>query len=175
MQKMKSLVCLIFSFTTILIWTGHLDAQEKINLTAGIGIPDLLNVGMSYEIRQTQVGFSIGSMPSGSEESIFALSGDFYYHFAGTSKLSERRPWYGRFGLVYLRDKTNSQIDKYTYLNTRIGRDLNISKSIRIALDAGLVFQLHHTEIEKKDSSGWNFDLDFPLMPSIGIKLFFRL
>lgn len=150
--------------------------QEKVNVSAGFGLPELLNIGVRYQSNQTQIGLSIGSMPLGSSRNIISILGDVYYHFGGFSKLSNRRPLYGRFGLNYLRDETESRIDKYLYLNMRLGRDFNLSKKVGIGIDAGALFELYHQEIRKKPSSSWlNIDFGFPVIPSLGVGLFYKI
>ena len=149
--------------------------QEKVNVTTGFGLPELLNIGIKYQHNQTQIGLSIGSLPLGSEENIISISSDIYYHFGGFSELTNVRPWYGRIGVNYLRDETEYIIDKYVFLNARVGRDINISKKIGIQIGMGALFQLHNERVEKKPSSGWNFDLEFPVLPSLGIALFYRI
>jgi hypothetical protein len=76
-----------------------------------------------------------------------------------------------------LRDETERILDKYLYLNLRIGRDLNISHKIGIALDAGVMVQIFNEYIEKIPCTGWFCGgvLDFPVLPSLGIRLFYRL
>ena len=51
--------------------------QEKVSISAGIGIPELLNVGVQYQLNQVQLGLSIGSMPI-KDESLFSISGDVF-------------------------------------------------------------------------------------------------
>lgn len=160
----------IFSF----LYGNQVFGQEKINLSVGMGFPELLNVGVRYQLEQEQIGIGFGSVPL-KDESLISVSGDVYYHFGGLSELSSRHPWYGRIGLNYLRDETTTLVDKYLYLNLRIGREINISKKIGIEIDAGAIFQLFNNEIKKKSSSGWNLDLEFPVLPSFGIGLFYNL
>lgn len=160
----------IFSFCC----ANQLFGQEKVNISAGMGIPELLNVGVRYQLKQAQIGISFGSVPV-KDESIFSVSGDVYYHFAGLTKLSNRRPWYGKVGLNYLRDETKTLLDKYLYLNLRIGRDFNISKKIGIEIDAGAIFQLFNKTIRFQPPGGWNLDIKFPVIPSFGIGLFYRI
>lgn len=160
-----------FSFAKVC----KVSAQEKININTGFGIPEFIYLGVSYQLDQYQIGFNVGALPVGSSESLMSFSADMRYHFAGLSEFSNRRPWYVRIGLNYLRDETDYVIEKYLYLNTRIGRDFNISKKIGIAVDIGTVFQLHNTEIIKNPSDGWYLDLDFPVLPSFGIGLFYRI
>ena len=148
--------------------------QETINLSIGFSMPDGINAGIHFQPKQSQIRFGFGMMPL-KEESFISFSSDFYYHFAGSSELSDRRPWYGRIGLIYLRDETKYVIDKSLYLNPRIGRDFNISERIGIDVDVGMIFRLFHEEIDKEPSSNWFIGLDFPILPGFGISLFYRI
>ncbi|MFN2396527.1 MAG: hypothetical protein ABR597_12665 [Bacteroidales bacterium] len=166
----KLLLCSMF----FICCAGPLVGQEKLNVSAGIGLPEFLNVGLRFQHNQAQIGLSVGTMPL-KDESLFSVSGDVYYHFAGSSALSDRRPWYGRVGLNYLRNETHHFIDKFMYFNVRVGRDFNISEKFGVNFDAGAIFELYNEEIRKVPPSGWNFDFDFPVLPSFGIGFFYRL
>jgi len=63
--------------------------QEKVNITAGAGFPEALNLGVLFQHKQTQIGFCLGAFLM-EDESFFSVSSDFYYHFGGLSDLSER-------------------------------------------------------------------------------------
>ena len=175
-EKVKPLSSILLIITFLFCYSNQVFGQEKVNISAGFGIPELLNIGVRYQSNQTQIGLSVGLIPLGSNENIISILGDVRYHFGGFSELSSRRPWYGRIGLNYLRDETGSNIDKYLYLNTRIGRDFNISNKIGIEIDVGAGFQLSHERIRKKPP-GWlsNIDIKVPVIPSIGIGLFYRI
>ncbi len=138
-------------------------------------MPELLNFGVRYQLSQAQIGVSYGSVPSTGAEGLFSISSDVYYHFGGMTKLSERRPWYARIGLDYVRDETASSIENDLFLNLRIGRDFNISKKVGVEIDAGSLFQLSKKETIKKPSNGWHLDLNFPVLPSIGVAVFYRI
>lgn len=173
--KLKTLFCILLIVTISLGNACELSAQDKVNINAGFSIPELINLGVGYQIDQFQIGLSVGSLPTSSSESLITFSGDIHFHFAGSSEFSNRRPWYGRLGLNYIREETYSVIDNYLYLGTRVGRDLNISKKIGISIDMGAIFLLNNKEKVKKSSDDWNLDLDFPVLPSVGIGLFYRI
>ena len=80
-------------------------------------------------------------------------------HFHCKSALSNRRPWYGRLGLSYYRVESKSAINKYLLLNTRIGRDFNISKEVGIEIGIGASISAFHREIRKKPGGGNIFNL----------------
>lgn len=171
---MKPLIYILlittFSFSNVL----QVNGQEKVDLSAGFGIPELLNVGVRYQLNnQVQLGFSVGSVPTENENAI-SIVGDVRYHFGGHSKLSSRRPWYGRVGLNYLRDETDYKINNYLYFISRLGKEFNISNRMGIEIDAGAIFELNKDEVRKKPSSGWDLNLDFLVLPSFGIGLFYR-
>lgn len=177
-HKLVSLFYTSFLLILYLYNVHGVYGQEKFNLTTGIGLPELINIGMKYQVNQSQIGLSVGSFPVGSNENIISISTDYYYHFGGLSELNKVRPWYAKVGLNYLRDETETIIDKYVFLNTRIGRDFNISKKIGIQLDIGLLIELQNEQERKipiNDSWNLNLDLDFPILPSIGIGLFYRI
>ncbi len=148
--------------------------QEKINISAGFGLPELLNAGVRFHANQTQIGFSVGSVPVSDEKNL-SISGDIFYHFAGSSEYSNRRPWYFRAGLNYLRTETTREIEKYTFLNTRFGRDFNVSEKFGIGLDVGATFELEKKEILKDNQTSSWFDLDFPVFPSLSLSVFYRI
>lgn len=174
-NKVRPLFYILLLFGFIISNEYQVSGQEKVNISIGIGLPELMNIGACFQFNQVQIGLSVGSMPLGSSEKIISISGDFYYHFGGSSELSNRHPWYGRIGLDYLRDETKSFIDKYLFLNTRIGRDFNISKKFGIAIDVGAVFQLSNDVIRKTPSHGMNLGIEYPVLPSLGIGLFYRI
>lgn len=152
-----------------------MSAQEKFSLSGGIGLPELLNAGIRYRFDRAQLGFSIGSMPVRSNEGILSVCGNFKYNVGDPSPLTQVRPWYGKIGINYLRDKNDYKIDEYFYLNPRIGREFNLSRKMGMELDLGAIILLNHAETIRQTSDGWDFAVEFPVLPSIGISLFYRL
>jgi len=152
-------------------------AQGKIYISTGIGLPELLNVGLGVRHNQMRFGITIGGIPPLEDENTLSISSNMSYHFGKHSKFSDLRPWYGRIGLDYVRDETEYSIYKYLYINSRLGRDFNISGKFGITIDAGLLYELLNEEIEKKPipRGSWSFNFDFPLLPSFGVWLFYRI
>jgi hypothetical protein len=146
--------------------------QKEINLSAGFGIPELLNIGIRGQVKQIVLGVSVGTVPGlPGDEKIFSVCGDIFYHFGKVPELSERRVWYTRVGVNYLSDKNNNWDQRFTYLNLRIGRDLNLSKKIGIQIDLGTLIELS----KKIVPDSW-VTLLFPaIVPSIGLNFFLRL
>ena len=71
---------------------------------------------------------------------------------------------FDKFGEQYIKH------DNYTYLNLRIGRDLNISKHLGIDIDAGILFEISH----ERNYTTW-LDIDMPVLPSAGFRIFYRI
>jgi len=80
---------------------------------------------------------------------------------------------YGRFGLLYHRYESEILISNGLYINPRIGRNFNISNKFGIEIDIGAFFLCREKTIYKKHTSGWR--VSFPVYPSLGIGLFYRL
>ena len=137
-RKLALVAVVVFSFSNKTI------AQDKVNISVGFGSPEVLNAGVRFQLDQTQLGFSLGTLGN-----MISASGDVFYHFGGASDLSSRRSWYGRIGLNYQRDEQENFIEKFLWISPRIGRDFNISQEIGIALDAGAAFRIYHEESEK--------------------------
>ncbi len=173
MKKTKrSVYRMLFLTLFIFCYDNQVFAQEKVKLSVGIGAPELLNISVRIPIKQTQIGFSFGSWPQ-KNKCILSFSGDFYMHFAGVSKYSDRRPWYSRAGLNYIRSETSTYIEKFVYFNFRIGREINISKKMGVELDIGVPFQLFFNHIEKTDIV--IIDNAYGIFPSFGLAVFYRL
>lgn len=152
--------------------------QEKLNLSVGLGHPELLNAGVRLQMEQSQFGLSLGALP-GSDADYFAVGADYYYHFGGFSELSERKPWFGKAGLNYKTVKDEWEDNNYLYLVTRLGRDFNLSRKFGIAVEAGITYAINKNEkeIKPRESSGFFDGSGSPsdLLPSLGVNLFYRL
>jgi hypothetical protein len=172
---MKKFVLLI-----MLIAALEVSAQGRFGITAGIGFPEAINLGVRYQIEQMQVGVGFGIDPL-YNVSYTSISGDVYYHFGRESEISYLKKWYGRVVVMHLRDESASYIDKYVFLTTRIGKACSLSERFVIDLDIGVGFQLHSSFIEKPytppPSNGWDFSLDVldEIWPGIGVTFLYRL
>src|SRR5665647_1387963 len=106
-NKLKTLTGILLIMALLLCSGRQMSGQEKINVSVGIGFLETLNVGIRYQVNQTQMGLSIGTWPSKADSrfdwnSLISISGDFYYHFGGYSEFSDLQPWYGRIGLDFI-------------------------------------------------------------------------
>jgi hypothetical protein len=151
---MKKFILFSLGFLIINSFSIKAHEKEKVNLSAGFGWTELFNAGIRIQSNQTQFALSVGSLSS---EAI-SVSGDVFFHFAGVSDFSERRPWYFRTGITHIHFKKTGVFGKILHfvnqdtniisLNTRIGRDFNISKKVGINTDFGFALDLDFFTIE---------------------------
>jgi hypothetical protein len=173
-NRVKTLYCILLIVSLLFSSGGQMFGQGKVNISAGIGFPDLLNIGIKYRVlNQVKIGLSIGYMLPNKQNNVadqffwgnlLSFAGDIYYHFAGSSKFSDMRPWYGRIGFNYIRDLRHHLYDnegKYLYSYLRFGRDCYLNKNDGISIDAGLGINLYGYE-------------GFSFIPAIGVCYFHR-
>lgn len=143
--------------------------SKSIRPIIGMSIPELLHIGVRYQMDDLQYGLNIGSFPA-ENESIITYSADVIWHMFGGKNALNDKPWYGKLGFTFMREETDFEINTWSYAHLRFGHEFALSNFIALHIDAGLMFELQHDEIEKKPRNSWlNFDFNFPVLPSIGI------
>jgi hypothetical protein len=168
MKSKEKKLCNILLVMAFFLSSGQqMSGQEKVNISAGIGYLETLNIGMRYQLNQSQIGLSIGTWPSEAGSwfdwsSLISISGDFYYHFGGFSEFSDLQPWYGRIGLDFLRIGWDDGIENNLEPHFRIGRDFYFNRAFGFSLDAGVGFFI-------MNESGFA-----PVVPALGTCFFYR-
>jgi hypothetical protein len=144
-------------------------SQDKLELSGGVGMPDLLNLKIKYG-QNIQVGASIGIYAFewfGNNVVDWAGIAQITYHFSGKSKYVEQKTWYVSGGLGFF---DLGVIDPYEQYDIGfipgIGRTINFSKKIGINYSIGLFLPL---------SASKGSSYDFKLLPSGNISFFIRL
>jgi len=166
-NKVKTLPGILLIMAILLSSGKQVSGQEKVNISAGIGLFETLNIGVRYQFNQSQFGLSIGTWPPEADSwldlsGLISISGDFYYHFGGYSEFSDLQPWYGRIGLDFVRVGWNDEIENNLQSHFRIGRDFYFSRAFGFSLDAGVgFFILNETEMS-------------PVLPAMGACVFYR-
>jgi hypothetical protein len=166
-NKVKTLPGMLLTLVLLLTSGMQMSGQEKVNISAGIGYLETLNIGIRYQLNQSQIGLSIGTWPSATDSwfdwnSLISISGDFYYHFGGFSEFSDIRPWYGRIGLDFIRIGWDYGIENNLEPHFRIGRDFYFNRDLGFSLDAGVgFFILNETGLA-------------PVLPALGTCFFYR-
>lgn len=121
----------------MVFFTPGIRSQNNVSASVGLAIPELTNIGIRYQMQEIKFGLSIGTAFTGS----FLLSGDVYYHFAGSSNLSEIPPWYLRGSISYWPFGKLLFVDlgEAVLLSIRVGREINITDDLGIGIDAGII------------------------------------
>ncbi len=168
---MKQLIFILFlsiPFSIIQAQDSEQISKQGIKPIIGFSLPELMHIGARYQIDDMQYGLNIGSFPA-NNESIVTYSADFMWHLFGEKNALKDKPWYGKLGYTYMREETEFEINTWSYAHLRLGYEFAISNFIALHIDAGLMFEVDHNEIEKKPRISWfDFDFEFPVLPSIG-------
>ena len=147
--------------------TSKVTAKQTIGFSVGAGFSDLLNLKLRIPIKQAGIALGAGFIPI-KDETVSSFMADFYYHFAGHSEYTFVHPWFFRLGLNFLNDKTDSHTTKDLLLGIRLGREMNITRSFGIDVDAGAGFTLSHSV------TGDVIDVSPAVWPMINTSFFFR-
>jgi hypothetical protein len=134
--------------------------QEKINLYAGIGVPEQFVLGPRFQFDQVQLGFGIGS-----SKYQLSISGEVWYHFGGSSQKSERKPWYIKGGLSKWIDYSEEKDIYPLGFYFRTGRDFNLSNKVGLNFELGIIAGKLANELYGNSS----------VLPSFGMFLFYRI
>ena len=162
----------ILKMTEEPIQEGSDSTHGKFDISAGIGFPELMNIGIKYQVfGQLQIGLSIGGIFLPGIGAV-TFSGDIYYHFGGLSKFSDMHPWYGRIGITSYGVADDGEYTWFSYL--RIGHELYFSRNSGISLDAGigLGFDKYVEGYISKNIPIFKSTISF--IRVIGVSLFYR-
>ena len=169
MKKLILVLMLMTSSEYVYSQDSIVIRSKSIRPIIGMSIPELLHIGVRYQMDDLQYGLNIGSFPA-ENESIITYSADVIWHMFGEKNALNNKPWYGKVGYTFMREETEFEINTWSYAHLRFGHEFALSNFLALHIDAGLMFELQHDEIEKKPRNSWlNFDFDFPVLPSIGI------
>lgn len=178
-MERKSLQPLLLLSICFAFLNSNLFSQSKVNITAGAGLPEILNVGIRFEVSENgQFGVSIGSAFSKINK-VASYAVDYSHHFGPQQKKSSRKRKYFRLVLGHLREDGFSKISKIGTLNTRIGWDIGFTPDFGLQMDVGLGFIIYEKEIEKEGVESffdWGWDgYGGEIFPSTSVKLYYRL
>lgn len=169
----KDRVFVILSMLLCLLGISKINAQDKLRISSGVGLPELLNIGIRVPIRHNQLGLTFGSVPVENEK-IVSITGDFYLPFGEPLMISNLKRGYLRFSLNFIHNKTESAIHDFTNVGFRIGREFDFTTHLGLDLDIGLLIQLsHHVKWLQYYPFG-AIDLDIPIMPAASLNFFYR-
>lgn len=164
--------CMVFVFCF-----QQLKAQDerpssgKTYLTGGFGVMEVLTLGLDFENNNSQIGFKVGGLAADGE-TLFSLTGDYSYYFAGASKKTGNRTWFAKVGVQYFSDKTDSFSEKATGFIIRAGRKIYFSEKAGVKIDLGMFFRFHYEEYHEYSAF---INWDMPIFPGMGISFFYQI
>lgn len=168
-MKRLLLLLLLFMNSVLNAQDSEHPVSQSFRPMIGCSLPELLHIGARYQLDDMQFGVKVGSIPA-ENESIITYSADMIWHLFGERNALQDKPWYGNVGFTYMREETEFEINGWSYVTVRFGHEFALSNSIALHIDAGMMVQIQHEEIEKKPRNTWfDFDFEFPVLPSIGI------
>ena len=129
----------IILFIYFLVSNGLLFSQKNTEISAGVGIPELLFFKINHGVR-FQPGLSIGYFPKifPFNPTLLSLSGDFSFHFPKNPKNIKNNTWYVKSGMTLLITLESYGNDYDCYFNARFGRTFFLKKNAGINLDLGV-------------------------------------
>lgn len=136
-----------------------------------LGFPEFFQGNLYFEGMNKALELAAGGFLL-KDETIFttSLNGYLYPKFR---RFFLRRPFFSP-GISYLRDENPNYIWKYLYLNLRVGNAVGFRRKGYFAYYLGASYQLYYRRIVKEEPGGWiRLDLNFPLIPSFGLKFIF--
>lgn len=173
---MKTFIYRYILWSTLLLSSQFLCAQDKFILTAGAGIPEMLNVGARIQLSNLQWGLSIGT--AAGPDASRSIATDLLVPIAGTSKFTSRPPTYFKLGIALSRFENDVKIEKYTLLYVRVGREMYLSERFGFFLDGGLLVTAMD-DIVYKEPRGFSWlVIEFPtplVLPSASVGMFVRI
>lgn len=170
-------------FIIVLIFFSKPDlstAQYSIGINSGAGIFEFLHIGARFQLKNSQLGINYGVIPTKSDESLYAIGADYYYHYGKLTKYSDFPRGYFRTSMNYTHDENTHTIHKNLFMQFRVGRDIYFSDKLGLSIDGGIGIKLVHDKIRKEPShSGGSFNLDIdvdtPILPALSVTLFLRI
>jgi hypothetical protein len=151
----------LFVIMLVFMFSNKVNSQNDVSISLGLGLPELFNAGVRYEMAPVKFGAGIGTAFTG-----YALYGDFYYHFGKVSQFSKMPPWYVRANMTYwqLRKVFFMDLGNVVLLGVRVGRDFNITEEIGVSIDGGIIpFSFFSGN-----------KIPFSFIPSAGLSVYYR-
>ncbi|WP_417599914.1 hypothetical protein [Owenweeksia hongkongensis] len=177
---MRSIPLLLFSLFLAIGLQQPIIAQSSdpsyVSATLGVGLPDLVGVGVRLHDENFQLGVSGGTIPF-AEDQYYTLTANAFFHLFGSAKHSTRKPWFTKLGFTYLHYETPDVKTIESYLGLSFGREFNFSKHFGVSFDLGALYLLSHESIDKTPSNNpfaFDLDLTFPVLPSASLIFFYK-
>ncbi len=176
----KVLIISVVSITCLFTSINTSEAQKPLELSLGIGLPDLMNLGVGFRHRNIKIGANTGGFLR-NDSGLSTVGLDFYAYIEQESDTPSKSAWLINLGLSKIKDKKEASVDKYLYIKTRLGRDIFISDQLNLELGLGLIAEVDYkTNREPSQSCFWSCgdessDRTVNVLPSFSLKFNIKL
>lgn len=146
---------------------------QDFEISAGIGIPEVPNVGLKILNENFSFGFAYGFVPN---KDIRTINVDFGIFFGKPAKNAEAKKSVFRTLFTHYREETERRIFNHSYLIFRAGRNYFFTSQFGLNLEGGLTIEVGENIVSKDGTvpSSFNFIYD-NVFPSLSIRFFYRI
>lgn len=164
-----------FLILQIMVLSIHacMNAQAIHEITVGVGLPEMFNVGYRLGDQNIQLGTAFGIMPQAGGR-MLCFSPALYVHMGKLKAERVRKATYFNMGFTFYNLEDYKKIEKGGMFNIRIGWDISGDNKNGIMIDLGIMTEMYSHIEYKEPPTGFNIDLNIP-MPSIGMRAYFGL
>ena len=145
--------------------------HPDLKLSLGFGFPELVYAGVQGYRNTFQFGAGAGTLP-GYNHSIFSAFVQGGYHFGGKARYNLIPPWYTKALLCYGYEKGSTATWYTVFVSPRIGRNMYFGNKAGLDIEIGVSAEIWKKKVERFPSN-WNFDFDFPVVPTISFGFFY--
>ncbi|MDX9697196.1 MAG: hypothetical protein RBT49_15500 [Bacteroidales bacterium] len=170
MMRVLKTITLIVVIPLLISTNNKTNAQSSFSV--GFGIPEYVNLGYKWHKDQSGYSIAIGTLPANSDFLISSRAG-YLYHFFGTRKHSEIKPWYINPGLAYNAIKSDNNLDQYIMADLRLGREFSLSPNWGAFAELGVLYILWDQVADY--SFDFTFSYQQSFLPSINLGVYYRL
>ena len=165
---------LFLRILTIILLQGFItfgqDTPSKFYLSAGGSIPEMFNLG--GKIRYNNHGrldFKLGTNFN-LNNLVYTGTLNHCWYFGPVNKTTDKKIWGLNTGYTLLYEQNENLEEYVSFLNIFFSREFKISEKVFIEPELGASFRIH-TYVKHGYSSGYNI----PVIPKIGVNLFYNL
>jgi hypothetical protein len=172
---MKTKLFLLILFFLFQVQYGNSQIiKSRLDIVGGISVREYAHAGLRYQYSDfTQLGIYIGNdLELKPNEHIMTLCIDHLIHFGELSFYSNRSMWYNRLGYTLLKNEIGDyDLNKYSYFNMALGREIAFNDHIGINIDVGMILQFRRKQV--KPVTETPLDIRWNTFPLARFQLFY--
>ncbi|MGB0428127.1 MAG: hypothetical protein ACPGEC_04295 [Flavobacteriales bacterium] len=165
----------ILIFSALIFFKTTSYAQNNLIFSAGASAPELLHLGLHYQIDASRVGLSYGLLPKDKDaNSAYAIALQCT-QYVGRASGDPEQPKFIKFGYTYVKSETEWFTTHYNYINAQFGKEYRLFGPFFLRGEFGLMYEIDKNQIVKKKKPSKGLNLDFKLLPTLGVSVCYRL